>query len=61
MITIRHDIERWTGAAISLINAYLLYKAITAMFPGSPAVAATARCSGSSPSSCSFAAPPFGG
>ena len=32
MITIRHDIERWTGAVISLISAYLLYKAIRAMF-----------------------------
>ena len=32
MITIRHGIERWTGAAISLISAYLLYQAIRAMF-----------------------------
>ena len=32
LITMRRDIERWTGAAISLISAYMLYKAITPMF-----------------------------
>jgi hypothetical protein len=32
LITMRRDIERWTGAAISLITAYMLYKAITPMF-----------------------------
>jgi hypothetical protein len=32
LITMRRDIERWTGAAISLVTAYVLYKAITPMF-----------------------------
>jgi len=32
LITMRRDVERWTGAAISLISAYTLYKAITPMF-----------------------------
>ena len=32
LITMRRDIEPWTGAAISLISAYMLYKAIRPMF-----------------------------
>jgi hypothetical protein len=31
LITVRHGIERWTGAAISLISAYLLYTAVRSM------------------------------
>jgi hypothetical protein len=32
LITLRRNIERWTGAAISLISAYMLYKYVSSMF-----------------------------
>lgn len=32
MITMRRNVERWTSAVISLISAYLLYKAVKAIF-----------------------------
>jgi hypothetical protein len=32
LISLRRNIEHWAGAAISLISAYLLYKAISPMF-----------------------------
>jgi hypothetical protein len=33
LITARRDIERWTGAVISLISAYMLYKALWPSYP----------------------------
>lgn len=32
LISLRRNVEHWAGAAISLISAYLLYKAISSMF-----------------------------
>ncbi len=32
LISLRRNIEPWAGAAISLISAYLLYKAVSSMF-----------------------------
>jgi hypothetical protein len=32
LITLRRDIERWTGTAISLVSAFLLYRALRPMF-----------------------------
>jgi hypothetical protein len=32
LITMRRDIERWTGAVISLVSAYMLYQALTPLF-----------------------------
>jgi hypothetical protein len=31
LITMRRDVERWTGAVISLISAYMLYKAVSSL------------------------------
>jgi len=33
LITMRRDIERWTAVVISLIGAYMLYKALWPLFP----------------------------
>jgi hypothetical protein len=32
LITLRRDVERWTGAAIALVSAYMLYNALRPLF-----------------------------
>jgi hypothetical protein len=32
LITLRYDVERWTGIAISLVSAYLLYQSLRPLF-----------------------------
>jgi hypothetical protein len=32
LITLRRDVERWTGAVISLVSAYMLYNALRPLF-----------------------------
>jgi hypothetical protein len=32
LITLRRDVERWTGAAIGLVSAYMLYNALRPLF-----------------------------